>query len=80
MATERMTISLPSKTAKRMREKARKTGKPLSRVIADELDEHESARMRSKLAEDYLAAAKEEETRRVTDDISAIAGETFPDA
>jgi predicted transcriptional regulator len=80
MASERMTISLPTKTAKRMREMARKTGKPLSRVIADELAENESMKLRSKLAADYQAAAKEEETRRATEDISAIAGETFPDA
>lgn len=77
MVAERMTISLPAKTAKRMRDKARKTGKPLSRVIADELEEREEARVRELMIEGYRASA--EETRKFAEEALPVALETWPE-
>jgi len=76
MTAERMTISLPAKTAKRMRDKARESGKPLSRVIADELEEREEARIRELMIEGYKATS--EETRQFAEAALPLAAEVWP--
>jgi hypothetical protein len=79
MATERLSITLPKDVVKRIRQEARKTGRPVSGVIAAALVEHEREVLRRRMIEGYKAAAQEEETRRITEDFESIAAETWPE-
>jgi metal-responsive CopG/Arc/MetJ family transcriptional regulator len=58
MAAERITITLPARVAKRVRDKAKKTGTPVSQIIAEALKEQEDALLREQLIKGYREMAK----------------------
>ncbi len=77
MASERITITLPERLAKRVRQQARKTGRPVSGVIADALRREEEESERQKLIQGYIASR--EENRKIAEEFWPIAAETLPD-
>jgi hypothetical protein len=79
MVTERITITLPKRLATRIRDQARRTNRPISRVIADDLQAQEQARLRAELIEAYKAIAADPETKRITEEWFEIAAETWPE-
>lgn len=79
MTTRRITITLPDKTAERLRRRAAETGRAVSRLIAEDVEAQERQRLKEHLIEDYKAAALEEETRRVTAELEGIDAEDWPE-
>ena len=77
MATERLSITLPKQMAKSVREEARKTRRPVSRVIADALKERDEAHQRELMIRGYKEAA--EENRRFAEEALPLALETWPE-
>ncbi len=77
MASERITITLPERLAKRVRQQAKKTKRPVSKVIADAIQAEEAAVRRQLLIEGYIATR--DENRRIAEEFWPIAGETLPD-
>jgi predicted transcriptional regulator len=59
MASERITITLPERLAKRVRQEARKTRRPVSRVIADAIKAQEDAEIRERMIQGYKECSEE---------------------
>lgn len=59
MASERITITLPERLAKRVRQQAKKTRRPVSRVIADAIRAEEEAELRERLIQGYKECSEE---------------------
>lgn len=77
MSTQRFTITLPEDIGERIQKRAREQKKPVSRVIAEDLDAAERERIRQRMIEGYIATR--EENRRVAEEWWPIAGEGLPD-
>jgi predicted transcriptional regulator len=75
--TERLTISLPDDVAENVRKRARKSKKPVSRVIADALRQQERAELEERMREGYRAVA--EENRRLAEEALPAILEVLPD-
>jgi hypothetical protein len=76
MASDRFTITIPKEMASRVRKRARKERKPISRVIADDLEIAERARMREEMVEG--ARASSALNKQIAEEFWPIAGETWP--
>ncbi len=76
MSTQRFTITLPEHIGKRIQKRAREQKKPVSRVIAEDLDAAERERIRQEMIKGYIATR--EENRRIAEEWWPIAGETWP--
>ncbi len=77
MGTLRFTITLPDDVGKRIQKRAREQKKPVSRVIAEDIDVAERERIRRRMIEGYIATR--EENRRIAEEWWPIAGEGLPD-
>jgi len=77
MASERFTITLPKEVGARVRKRAREEKKPVSRIIADDVQAAERERIRQLMIEGYIATR--EESLRIAEEFWPIAGETLPD-
>jgi predicted transcriptional regulator len=77
MATQRITITLPSEVAGRLRLEAKEKRKPVSRLIAEALAAQEAERIRQRMIEGYKECA--ELNRQLAEEFWPISVETWPD-
>ena len=77
MSTERMTVTLPQKTAEYARQVARRRGKSRSAVVAEALEALREAELEGELAEGYRAMAAE--SRRFAREAMPLAAEVWPE-
>jgi hypothetical protein len=77
MSSERFTITLPKEVGARVRKRARDEKKPLSRIIAEDMEAAERERIRQRMIEGYKAMA--EENKRLAEEWFEISAETWPD-
>lgn len=57
MSTQRITITLPSHIAERLRKESKKSRRSVSRLVADALQRHEIERIQDLMAEGYREAS-----------------------
>ncbi|MEK7248610.1 MAG: hypothetical protein AAB092_09095 [Chloroflexota bacterium] len=77
MPSERITITLTERLAKRVRQEARKTKRPVSQVIAGAIKAQEDAEIRERMIQGYKECS--EENVRLAEEFFPIVGETLPD-
>jgi hypothetical protein len=58
MTAKRMTITLPERLAKCVQDEARRSGRPVSRVIADAIKAQEDANLRELMIQGYKESSK----------------------
>ncbi len=77
MSTRRITVTLPSKLAERLRQEAKQQRRPVSRLVAEALAAQEEERIRELMIEGYkeFAALNKE----LAEEWWPIAAETWPD-
>jgi len=77
MSTRRITVTLPSKLAERLRQEAKEQRRPVSRLVAEALAAQEEERIRELMVEGYkeFAALNKE----LAEEWWPIAAETWPD-
>jgi hypothetical protein len=76
MASERFTITLPRELGARVRKRAREEKKPVSRVIAEDMEAAERERIRQRMIEGYKAMAQE--NKRLAEEWFEVSAETWP--
>ena len=79
MSTKRITVTLSEEMAEQVRQRAKRTGLPVSQVVARAIESEERRRTDEELAEQYKAAAKEAETRNVARDVQALDATDWPE-
>lgn len=77
MASERLTITLPEQLAKRVRQKAKRSGQPVSQVVADALRKEEREEQSARLAAQYRENAAY--ARQIAEESWPWIAETLPD-
>ncbi len=77
MSTQRITVTLPSRLAELVRKEAKRSKRPVSRVIAEAVAKQEEDAIRQRMIEGYkeFAALNKE----LAEEFWPIAGETWPD-
>ena len=77
MSTRRITVTLPSKLAERLRQEAKQQRRPVSRLVAEALAAQEEERIRELMIEGYkeFAALNKE----LAEEWWPIGAETWPD-
>ena len=77
MSTQRITITLPSRLAERLRQEAKQQRRPVSGIVAEALSAQEEARIRDLMVEGYkeFAALNKE----LAEEWWPIAAENWPD-
>ncbi len=77
MTTERITVTLPSEIAERLRREGKEQRKPVSRLVAEALAAQEEQRIRQRMIEGYKAVAAE--NLKFAEEALPLALETWPD-
>jgi predicted transcriptional regulator len=76
MSTERITVTLPSETIARIKKEARRRKRPVSRLIAEALEERNRQQIRERMIVGYKATR--EENLRFAEEALPLALETWP--
>jgi hypothetical protein len=76
MASDRFTITVPKEVGSKVRKRAREEKKPVSRIIADDMEIAERVRMREAMIEG--AKASSAVNKQIAEEFWPIAGETWP--
>jgi len=59
MSTQRITITVPAHIAERLRKEAKRRRRPVSRLVAEALEQQEQERIRQLMIEGYKAMSEE---------------------
>ncbi len=77
MSTQRITITVPAHIAERLRKEAKQRRRPVSRLVAEALEQQEQDRIRQRMIEGYIAT--QEEGRQLAEEWLPLAVEALPD-
>lgn len=77
MGTHRITISLSSRAVSGLRRESRELRKPISRIVADLIEDHEEERLAELMREGYREFS--DLNRELAEEFWPIAAETLPD-
>lgn len=77
MSMQRITITLPSEMASRVRKRAKATKRPISRIVRDAVALQDQEEIRQSMIEGYIATR--EENRKLAEEWFEIGAETWPD-
>lgn len=77
MASERITVTLPSDLAKQLKAESERTGTPVSQLVAEALRRKEAEALRERMKEGYTALA--EENKRIAEEWLPVTAEVWPD-
>jgi hypothetical protein len=77
MSTQRITVSLTSRTLAGLRQESRELNTPISRIVANLIEEHEEQRIAELMRQGYREFS--DLNRELAEEFWPMAGETLPD-
>ncbi len=76
MSTQRITITVPAHIAERLRKEAKQKRRPVSRLVAEALEQQEQERIRQLMIEGYKECSQL--NKQLAEEFWPIATETWP--